>query len=116
LYENAALREATESADTRPRSVMMSSVTPSLKYSCSGSPLMFTNGRMTTPGREGGAVSEAQEAGDAIAVPAWMSRGADWISTSRDTSATKPCHALSSGSPRQRERSAVWVSSKMIGR
>jgi len=77
---------------------------------------MFTNGRMTTPGREGGAVSEAQEAGDAIAVPAWMSRGADWISTSRDTSATKPCHALSSGSPRQRERSAVWVSSKMIGR
>src|SRR5579862_3587173 len=53
LKENAVLRETMESAETLPRSVMMSSVMPSLKYSCSGSPLMFANGRtqIATVGR-----------------------------------------------------------------
>ena len=37
--------------DTFDRSVMMSSVMPSLKYSCSGSPLMLTNGRTAMDGR-----------------------------------------------------------------
>src|SRR3972149_3618635 len=36
------------------RAVMMSSVIPSLKYSCSGSPLMLTNGRTAGGGGEGG--------------------------------------------------------------
>ena len=41
---NAVLRETTASADTLLKSVMMSSVMPSLKYSCSGSPLMLAKG------------------------------------------------------------------------
>src|SRR6202008_1322894 len=44
LYENELLRETTARAETLLRSVMMSSVMPSLKYSCSGSPLMLANG------------------------------------------------------------------------
>ena len=40
----ALLREMTASAETLLRSVMMSSVMPSLKYSCSASPLMLANG------------------------------------------------------------------------
>src|SRR6185312_3411950 len=44
LYRNEPLRDTTSSADTLLRSVMMSSLMPSLKYSCSGSPLMLTNG------------------------------------------------------------------------
>ena len=37
-------RATTSSADTFDRSVVMSSLMPSLKYSCSASPLMFENG------------------------------------------------------------------------
>ena len=44
LNVNAVLRATTPSAETFDRSVMMSSVIPSLKYSCSGSPLMLANG------------------------------------------------------------------------
>src|SRR5207244_1920220 len=36
------------SAETFDRSVVMSSLMPSLKYSCSGSPLMFWNGSTHT--------------------------------------------------------------------
>jgi hypothetical protein len=35
----------------RERAVMMSSTIPSAKYSCSGSPLMFWNGRTAIEGR-----------------------------------------------------------------
>ena len=35
--------------------VMMSSIIPSAKYSCSGSPLMFWNGRIAIEGFDGGA-------------------------------------------------------------
>src|SRR5215472_15029500 len=45
LNMKAVLRAATQSADTLDRSVMMSSLIPSEKYSCSGSPLMLANGR-----------------------------------------------------------------------
>src|SRR5215217_1468565 len=45
LKENARLRETIDRADTFPRSVMTSSVIPSEKYSCSGSPLMLANGK-----------------------------------------------------------------------
>src|SRR6476619_2474574 len=43
LYMNALLREITASAEILLRSVMTSSVMPSLKYSCSGSPLMLAD-------------------------------------------------------------------------
>ena len=39
-----------EEPETFERSVMMSSVMPSLKYSCSGSPLMLLNGRTAIDG------------------------------------------------------------------
>ena len=48
LNVNAVLRAMTSSADTFDRSVVMSSQMPSLKYSCSGSPLMFWNGSTHT--------------------------------------------------------------------
>ena len=53
LKENAVARDTMDSADTLPRSVMMSSVMPSLKYSCSGSPLMLAKGstQIETAGR-----------------------------------------------------------------
>ena len=38
---------------TRLRAVMMSSTKPSAKYSCSGSPLMFVNGRTAMEGLSG---------------------------------------------------------------
>ena len=48
LKVNAVLRATTDSAETLDRSVMMSSVMPSLKYSCSGSPLMLAKGSTQT--------------------------------------------------------------------
>src|SRR3954469_9312454 len=45
LKVKAVLRDTTFSADTLLKSVMMSSLMPSLKYSCSASPLMLANGR-----------------------------------------------------------------------
>jgi hypothetical protein len=50
LSEKAVLRPMIASAETLDRSVMMSSLMPSEKYSCSASPLMLTNGstQMTT--------------------------------------------------------------------
>jgi hypothetical protein len=42
------LRAITSSAETLDKSVVMSSLIPSLKYSCSGSPLMFWNGSTQT--------------------------------------------------------------------
>lgn len=50
LYENDELRAGTNRPEIFDRSVMMSSVMPSLKYSCSASPLMLTNGKTTTDG------------------------------------------------------------------
>src|SRR5438477_9250770 len=44
LKANALFLAITEHADTLLRSVMMSSVMPSINYSCSGSPLMLSNG------------------------------------------------------------------------
>ena len=44
MYWNALLREITASADTLLKSVMMSSLMPSEKYSCSGSPLILAKG------------------------------------------------------------------------
>src|ERR1700691_6410166 len=51
LNVKAVFLAATQSAEILLRSVMTSSVIPSEKYSCSGSPLMFANGRTHTPRR-----------------------------------------------------------------
>ena len=45
LKVKAVFLAITSSAETFDRSVVMSSLMPSLKYSCSASPLMFWNGR-----------------------------------------------------------------------
>ena len=55
LNVKAVLRATTDSAETLERSVMMSSLIPSLKYSCSGSPLMLTNGSTQIEGPRAGA-------------------------------------------------------------
>ncbi len=109
------LRETTESAETLPRSVMMSSETPSLKYSCSASPLILTNGRTRIAG--------FVDAAACCVAGAWILVGAATASvgslrrsTKRRTSATKLCHAASPAAPDHAERSAVCVSSNMIGR
>ncbi len=54
------LRDTIVSAEMRPRSVMMSSVTPSLKYSCSASPLMLMKGMMRTVGFAGEEAAAAE--------------------------------------------------------
>src|SRR5215470_371007 len=49
-YWNDEFRDMTTSDWNRDNSVMMSSVMPSLKYRCSGSPLIFANGRTAIDG------------------------------------------------------------------
>ena len=53
LVGEAGLRAMTNNPPTRERAVMISSTIPSAKYSCSGSPLMFVNGRTATDGLSG---------------------------------------------------------------
>src|SRR5580658_3820628 len=48
LKANEDVRETTRRCGELQRSLMSSSEKPSLKYSCFGSPLMFTNGRTAT--------------------------------------------------------------------
>src|SRR5262249_58499339 len=54
----------TNSPESLERSVMMSSVMPSLKYSCSASPLIFTKGSTAIEGVSG-TVSAGWESGGA---------------------------------------------------
>ena len=49
------LRAITNSDLKRDSAAMMSSTIPSAKYSCSGSPLMFANGKTAMEGRSGNA-------------------------------------------------------------
>ena len=51
LVGKRRVRAITKSPETFDRSVMMSSVMPSLKYSCSGSPLMLVKGSTAMDGR-----------------------------------------------------------------
>ena len=53
LVLKAELRAMTNSSENRDSSVMMSSVMPSLKYSCSGSPLRFVKGSTAIEGLSG---------------------------------------------------------------
>src|SRR5258708_10253602 len=69
LKPKAVLRATTDRAETLERSVMMSSLIPSLKYSCCGSSLMLANGStqidsLRTAGTGVGAVYEVADAGD----------------------------------------------------
>ena len=53
LYANDELRAMANSPEILERSVMMSSEMPSAKYSCSGSPDMFSNGSTAIDGLSG---------------------------------------------------------------
>src|SRR4051812_6766296 len=53
LYEKDELRAITNSDRNRDNSVMMSSVMPSVKYSCSGSSLMLWKGSTAIDGLSG---------------------------------------------------------------
>lgn len=52
----------TKSQFMRAKPVMMSSTIPSAKYSCSGSPLRFENGRTATEGFSGNVGADAARA------------------------------------------------------
>ena len=60
------LRAITNRPEIFERSVIRSSVMPSLKYSCSGSPLMFVNGSTAIEGLSGSAAGRAAERGSAV--------------------------------------------------
>ena len=57
------LRPITNEPEMRERSVVRLSVTPSTKYSCSGSPPMLAKGRTTMERRGGPALSGAEACG-----------------------------------------------------
>ena len=62
------LRAITNSHLIRDSAVMMSSTMPSTKYSCSGSPLIFWNGKTAIDGLSGSASAGVALAGAAAAV------------------------------------------------
>jgi hypothetical protein len=66
LYVKAVLRAMTKAPEMRERSVVRLSVTPSTKYSCSGSTPMWAKGRTTMESRGG---PDFYGAGDAGAWP-----------------------------------------------
>src|SRR5690242_18977146 len=112
LYRKALLLEATASADTLLRSVMMSSVMPSLKYSCSESPLMLANGSTQIEKR-----LDSLEEGDAAAeVPPAF---ADCAAVERAIIAANALRHSSAeglaGSAFQSSRSVGWIARTSIG-
>src|SRR3982750_2898388 len=102
LNWNAVFRAVTESAETFDISVVMSSLMPSLKYSCSASPLMLTNGSTQTDG-------PLRRIGEraALALAVSPARAAMLDSTLRQPGAWT--------SPRQPLRSAHWIWLNGIG-
>ncbi len=100
---NAVLRETTNSAETLERSVMMSSLIPSLKYSCWGSSLMLAKGRTQIDSRRAGG-------DDAISARPFTTpvvRASRLPTTLRQPGASR--------SPLQPARSAHWIWSKGMG-
>jgi hypothetical protein len=92
------LRATTDKAETFDKSVMMSSLMPSLKYSCSGSPLMFTKGRTQIDiARSSGASAGLVEAFATAAVPAVLAMA---------SSSSSNCAVCAS--PFQAPSSTVW--------
>ena len=105
----ALLRETMPSAETLLRSVMMSSVMPSLKYSCSGSPLMLANGSTQMVKRGAGFSADAASA---AALAARV--GARAIIAAR--ACRHSCAGALAGSSPQPSRSVVWMARTSIGR
>ena len=117
LNMKALLRETTDSAETLLRSVMMSSVMPSLKYSCSGSPLMLAKG--STQMATCVATCVATRAG-ALADAAGAASGSGGGATSRlivarRARSTSWASGLSGSSP-QSSKSVVCSARTSIGR
>jgi hypothetical protein len=105
LKVKAVLRAMTPRAETFERSVMMSSLIPSLKYSCCGSSLMLANGRTQMLARCADRGRVGSGAAAACAPPR---------TRSAIESATFFQPALSM-SPLQPARSAHWMRSNGIG-
>src|SRR3954468_22084991 len=78
LYVKLELRAITNSQRIRDNAEMMSSTTPSVKYSCSASPLRFTNGKAAMDGLSGRGSASAsdllEERGAVVAGNRW----GDW--------------------------------------
>ncbi len=102
LKVKAVLRATTDRAETLDRSVMMSSLMPSLKYSCSASPLMLANGRTQT--------DSLRAAGAAVGAP-----GAEAEAVRSARLLTTFFQPGASMSPVQPARSAHWMRSKGMG-
>ena len=68
LKVKAVLHATTDKAETLARSVIMSSLIPSLKYSCSGSPLLLANGstQMESFGTAARGVSDRRTSGQTL--------------------------------------------------
>ena len=69
LYMNEELRAMMKNQRSFDSAVMRSSLMPSEKYSCSGSPLKLMNGRTAMAGRSGSGRRDETFAGSAKAVP-----------------------------------------------
>src|SRR3954469_16890984 len=96
----------TDSAEIFDRSVMMSSLMPSLKYSCSASPLMLTKGRTQTDSLRDGAD------GAAAALLPLSCDGAPASSAMLASTLHQPWDVVS---PAQLDRSAHWIWLNGIG-
>src|SRR5580658_2299765 len=102
LKPKAVLRATTDKAETLERSVMMSSLIPSLKYSCSGSPHMLAKGRTQMEGLLGPVAVPSDDCADGPPVSSAM-----LVTTFRQPGASR--------SPVQPARSAHWMRSKGMG-
>src|SRR6478752_7556418 len=100
LKVKAVLRAITSSAETFDKSVVMSSLIPSLKYSCSASPLMFWNGSTQIETSRVDSRGASADVGDPASV--------DTLDTSLRQPAVVRC-------PSHDLRSAHWIWLKGIG-
>ena len=111
--ERACCARRPTSAETLLRSVMMSSVMPSLKYSCSGSPLMLANGSTQ--------IEMRADPCRVTAVPRRLRRRRGLRRPcardhARRARAAVPAPAGSAGFSPQPSRSVVWMARTSIGR
>jgi hypothetical protein len=96
----AELREMTKREEVPERAVVRSSVIPSAKYSCSGSPLMFAKGNTTIEGRSGRAgASEGKTPRASSATPSRRGQSAHIASAATIT--ITPTARAERGSPRR---------------
>src|SRR5204862_2612277 len=76
-------RAITNNHLNRERAVIISSTVPSAKYSCSGSPDMFWNGRTASDGLSGKAGVLVGSPGDMVGVPSTMPSRTRYVRTGR---------------------------------